>query len=591
MAPVTMRLDADQTAAVEISVEDRQVVLAGPGSGKTEVVSALVEHLVYDEEVDPAAEILILSFSNAAVYAVSSRFRAHGREPVAVQTIDSLCNEVIRDLSDGDVGILSFEQRVVRGVALLRTRRWDRLEELLHVIVDEVQDVVGVRADFLYELLRGLPDDAGFTVLGDPAQAIYDFQLDKKSWTTSTELLRKILELDRTHSVQLKGQYRARTDEARRAADLRSAVMAGDPHGIVENFLVGLVAAGPVSALVPQINRWAGTTALLTSNNGEALVLANELWDAGLPVALRRAAHDRLLASWIATTVGAVEELSIDVNRFAELLFADAENEDARLLWRAARSLVRRRGSALDIPEFVAALRSGRPVPPELVVAQDSSVVVSTIHRAKGLEFDSVVIVDFDDQRQETNEIDDHLRRRYVAVSRARGRVVRAQGPSVRGVLKDSKTGRWVRCGRQSWQTFGFQTGVGDVDVNTPPAGGREVQEYLRTQVLSGDQVELQLDARESTLDIPVYRILHNNRAIGRTSTKFGEDLALRVSSARTRRRGKLPWPRLTGGRIDSVMCVAGQPRLAGEIGRHGLWLAPSVIGLLEVLWRGDTHG
>lgn len=588
---VTVRLDVDQVAAVEIRPEARQVVLAGPGSGKTEVVAALIEHLVYDEGLDPAAELLILSFSNAAVHAVSSRFQAQGREPVAVQTIDSLCAEVVRELSDEDARTLSYDQRVARATGLLQAQRWDRLDQLVHVVVDEVQDVVGVRADFLYELLRGLPDDSGFTVLGDPAQGIYDFQLDKWSSTTSTQLLQKVLDLDGTRSIELKGQYRAKTRDTRSAVDLRCAVVASDPGGMVDSFEAALVAAGPVSTLIPELHRWSGTTAFLTSDNGEALVLADELWDAGLPVRLRRAAHDRLLSPWIASTLGVVPQLSVDRDRFAELLIADGHEVDPSVLWRAARMLVKRRGPALDIPEFVAALQAGNPVPPELLAAQDFPFVVSTIHRAKGLEFDSVVLVEFDHQRQALDEFDDYLRRRYVAVTRARSRLVRAQGPSVRGVLKDRKTGRWVRCGWQSWQTLGFQARGGDIDVSIPPEGGRETQEYLRVEVQPGDPVELHLDPRDSSLDIPRYKVMHTGRTIARTSMGFGEDLAKRVSSARTRGRGKLPWPRLTRGRIDSVMSVAAEPRAVGEVGRHGLWLAPSVIGLLDVLWRGETNG
>ena len=43
-----------------------------------------------------------------------------------------------------------------------------------HVLVDEIQDLVGPRAQLVMALLRLA--DAGFTLFGDPAQAIYGHQ-------------------------------------------------------------------------------------------------------------------------------------------------------------------------------------------------------------------------------------------------------------------------------------------------------------------------------------------------------------------------------------------------------------------------------
>ena len=46
------------------------------------------------------------------------------------------------------------------------------------MIVDEVQDLVGERARLRpRDPRRTSPADAGFTLLGDPHQAVYDFQL------------------------------------------------------------------------------------------------------------------------------------------------------------------------------------------------------------------------------------------------------------------------------------------------------------------------------------------------------------------------------------------------------------------------------
>src|SRR5690606_37361392 len=93
-APMTnIALDLSQRAAATVAPSERQIVIAGPGSGKTEVVSHLVEHLVEDLGVDAAEGLVVLSFSNAAVFAADARLRARRAGPVDVQTVDSLAGE------------------------------------------------------------------------------------------------------------------------------------------------------------------------------------------------------------------------------------------------------------------------------------------------------------------------------------------------------------------------------------------------------------------------------------------------------------------------------------------------------------------
>ena len=47
--------------------EQRMLVIAGAGRGKTEVVCRRIQHLVEDERLSPIGEIVVLSFSRAAV--------------------------------------------------------------------------------------------------------------------------------------------------------------------------------------------------------------------------------------------------------------------------------------------------------------------------------------------------------------------------------------------------------------------------------------------------------------------------------------------------------------------------------------------
>lgn len=584
MAAVTavVELDPSQVAAIEVEAESRQIVIAGPGSGKTEVVSALIEHMIEVEDLEPSTEILVISFSNAAVHAATARLARKGLNPVTVQTIDSLALEILRDVADDDPTGLSFDARVHAATKLIREESWGRLDEVRHLIVDEVQDVVGLRADFLLTILDILDDDAGFSLLGDLAQAIYDFQLDDRSTTTSTDLLAEASTKGDVVRKILDGQYRARTRDARSAARLRDGVLAGTDD--LDDYEAEVVHAGTVSDVAPIARTWTGNTAFLTENNGQAMLVARLIGEAGDSVRLRRRADQHVLANWVADALADWGPASIRKEELFERLGPLKDDHDPTDLWRALRIVAGSRGNELDLGRLARRLAGSRPLPPQLVHRQDDGLIVSTVHRAKGLEFDNVVLVDFVAYgKQEQRDPDAERRRRFVALTRARDRIVRADGP--RSKVFRHREDRWYLAGREKWQTFGFELRTGDLDTTAPPgADPAWTQEHLATKVRSGDALDLTLDPRRSTLRLPTYTLLHDGVMVGRTGEAFGMALARRVGPAEKRGSGKLPWPRLAGARVEDVVTVAGEPAQEG-VGRRGLWLGVTAAGMLDVRW------
>lgn len=584
MAAVEAALDAEQEEAAHIDADVRQVVIAGPGAGKTETVSALVAWLAEEEGVDPSEEILVLSFSNAAVHAVGRRLRHLDGPSPEIRTVDSLAREVILDLFDDDLPA-NLDRRIAVATRLLRDEHWDRLDGLAHVIVDEVQDVVGARAEFVLELLRRIPSECGFSLLGDPAQGIYDFQLTDKASMPSSELLSTAAQLGDVRQVVLRGQYRARSREAVAAVSLRDDVLAGDPFDATGGRIASTVPGGEVEQVAPLAIRWGGTTAFLTRDNGEALLVAGALAAAGFPVELRRPAHAQVSARWIAESLADHPSRTID----RETFLAAHPHGDGEDRWRALRRVAGGYAHELEISRVAAALRTPRRLPPELLAEPVSDIVVSTVHRSKGLEYDNVVLVDPRVHRRADESPAAEARVRYVALTRSRDRIVRAAGEEARHVYRDGRTGRWIRGGYKKWQTFGFEVRHGDIDVSAPPPGGDTTQRHLAEAVTPGAPVDLELAPALSTLDVPRYSIRHHGTLIGHTSEEFGEALAHRIGHAESRvSKGQRPWPRLADGRVAQVTTAAGLPRADGPTGRHGLWLAPALTGLLTLKWKDD---
>lgn len=594
-----VELDASQRAAVDVEADARQLVVAGPGSGKTEVVSNLIAHLIEDEDVDPTDGILVISFSNAAVYAADARLRANDAGPVTVQTMDSLAGEVIHDLSADDIAGLGFDQRIKLATRLLSEERWDRLDDLEHLVVDEVQDIVGVRADFLLEILRVLPIEAGFSLLGDPAQGIYDWQLRAEnrplSPTTSLALLARVRNTAGVEVKQLTGQYRAISRDARRVIELREAVNRGDPEASLEEFFAGLVAVETVPEVVERARAWSGTTAFLTANNGQALLTAAAVARAGGRVEVRRSAHQRVLAQWVARLLGTHPNSGITRAEVGARAAALLPDPDPDRLWRALRSVTGGRGREIALTDLARGLRRPRPLVPDLIEQNRAQFVVSTIHRAKGLEFDNVVYLDFHDKSWLDDEPADDdgeaSRRLFVALSRARQTLIRAGGPDDRWLHRTAGHGggerRWYMGGPKKWMTHGFEIRADDID-DTEPAGQDRAasQAHIAAMVRPGDPLDMRLDLARSSLQLPFWELLHGDVVVARTSAAFGESLARRLGP---RDKAAKPWPHLTGARVEGLSTISGDAQ-QGDTGRHGLWLSPVCAGMLHIDWNGDDR-
>ncbi|MEY9952834.1 UvrD-helicase domain-containing protein [Leifsonia sp. EB34] len=587
-------LDPSQQLASNVPIDERQIVIAGPGSGKTQVVSALVEHLVGEEGADPTYGVLVISFSNAAVHAVDARLRAQGIPPAQVQTLDSLAADFVREESDADVGVLSFDERIRLADSLLRKSGWQRLQMLDHVIVDEFQDIVGDRADFLLRLLKSLSPDAGFTVLGDPAQGIYDFQLRESagssegSATTSSDLLEAVRRFRGVSVRELTGQHRAQSREAKSAAALRGSVLAGGSD--LDRFMSSIARAGDVAALAPQVNQWQGSTCFLTSNNGQALLVADTLEMNGVDAVVERGPRHAVVAAWVARVMNACGSRFVSREKFMDAASNVAPNEDPSELWRAVRAISGATASDLDVEVLARSLTRRRPLLPALQDRSELRVRVSTIHRAKGLEFDNVVLVNFLEKHWLAPGPDqDVARTSFVAVTRARRLLASADGPDDRMLRRVGPKGhtRWFVSGPKSWMTFGVELRPNDFERSEPPGDdAASAQAVLNDLVaLRGVRLQFRLDPRRSSLKVPVYAASVDDAVVAHTSQEFGEDLARRIGDRQT---GRSPWPALGDARLESIGTVASSAK-AGEVGRHGLWLAPVAAGMVQVRWDSGS--
>jgi superfamily I DNA/RNA helicase len=90
------------------------------------------------------------------------------------QTFDSFASRVLREAATNTMWeAAGYDGRIAAATRLILDGRAELiLAHVRHILVDEVQDLVGVRAALVSALLAD--QTRGWTAFGDPAQAIYE---------------------------------------------------------------------------------------------------------------------------------------------------------------------------------------------------------------------------------------------------------------------------------------------------------------------------------------------------------------------------------------------------------------------------------
>ncbi|MEV0620267.1 ATP-dependent helicase [Nonomuraea sp. NPDC050404] len=614
-------LTAEQRIVVEQPANARTLVTAGAGAGKTHTLVRRLDRLVAEEDVS-AGEILVLTFSRAAVRELGNRLARHGEAArhVRAQTFDSWALNLLLQVDAGENWLdKSFDARVEGARKAIDEGLADELYEhdLRHVVIDEVQDLVGARRDLVEALLDRY--DCGLTMVGDPAQSIYGFTVrnaaERRGETNRFfEWLRGTFGEELTE-LNLTENFRARMDDARIALGygprLRAlSEAAGDAgeasYRELRDVLTGVMDFGGFDELAADALRsFGGTTAILCRTNGQALVVSERLHAVGVPHRLQRSARDRVVPAWLALLLARCDASTLNRKRFDELT-ADVplpEGSDADSLWRLLRRAGSGRGSdrLLDLARLRSWLAAGR-LPDELTAQPPAKLVVSSFHRAKGLEFDRVLVVDPGPLRSVTankrkkveKDAAEEARLLYVAMTRPRDELYRVAPMDMGNIRVDDGTDRWARYFYQHWRRDGLELLGGDVFTEYPAgtvdfdADAADVQHYLATAVRPGDTVELErlhpdpIGLSES----PPYLIKHRGRPIGTASERFRADLYKFL------KRGPNFIPRsfpsvISGIRVDAVETVAGNESagLRAGLNHHGVWLAPRLVGLSTFTW------
>lgn len=443
---------------IRADVAQRTIINAGPGTGKT---WALIEKLIYmvvEMEVDPET-IMVLCFSKAAVKVVEERLKKAAElnrigyewRHIEVRTFDSFATYMIAYVMEESPELLrenysldyqNYEDRIHTAKNILQTAV-DILENYQHIIIDEVQDLVGIRAEMVLQLLRILPEASGFSVLGDACQAIYDYQAEKDhTIMDSGEFYSQIFHEYRkdcfwkfTEGHRQKNEFITMIEPYREAILLnKTEIMSKCIRSISRGFTeIEINFGAPVPDIVLTLADH-GTLGILTRTNGQALLISNWLKNSEISHQLQSSTnHSSLYADWIAEIFMEYPYETINQDNFCEMMekvYPGTKPETAFEYWKALINPQRKTTSRYQTADILRGItRGGRSHLLYNSINNGSNITVSTVHRAKGLEFDSVLLLDelFVPEQHDEKSIEHKIC--YVGMTRPREKLIRIKTP------------------------------------------------------------------------------------------------------------------------------------------------------------------
>jgi hypothetical protein len=635
-------LDDDQLRVALAPPGQRMLVLAGPGSGKTEVSARRIEALL-GYGLRPA-EILVLSFSRAAVRTLSDRMSQlptideHVREDLrylTVRTFDSWTFRMLRNAGHLPRDLLNrgFDRNIeALGAAI---SAWtdpavtSRLEHVRHVIVDEMQDLAGVRGDLVFELLCRVAapgrEGTGFTLLGDSAQAIYGFANRNSEYVnrhgdTTAALLKNIRRLYEGELIELglDRNYRCDRKIYQRLAPLRKVLLGASKSPEEKHrYAIEVMRRFPEAEAAldtSYLSRKKGrSVAILARTNGEVLRIAQRLFgeDEVGPEFQFQVGHKDICGgpAWVAGLLAKVRATDITREQFQKIHERARMGDTATVATRVAppADIAWKRlseaatdtedASSIKVTDIAERLSWPGTFPDEEGV-EYAPVCISTTHQSKGREFDHVAIL----EHEVRDEGDSYVPEQeasvvFVALSRAGESVERLPAnsiyaPPIRCQLDGGKRHR-LKYARKGWVNFemGLEgdiclTSFADIEIHGSEDLVGENFRFLadNCERLAGHKVVLE-KKRIHADDPSRYRYaihLQENRAPGRLLGMMNEVIVKDLLSILYNFGYSLP-SRIFNLRVSRVVSLHDTPdddvRIATIFERSGMWLGVELFG------------
>lgn len=433
----------EQERVIEAPAEQRLLIDAGPGTGKTATACARIAWLITKGGVE-ANEIWLFSFTRTAVHELRNRIASYLPDPGAIAalriaTIDAHA-WAIHSGFDAQAALNgSFDDNIRRVIELVRSHEgvFSYLESVRHLIVDEAQDIVGPRCELVLEIIHALPASAGVSVFSDEAQAIYGFAEEGSTASVEGTLPEKIREFfgDQFEEHDL--------SEVHRTKDKTLLEVFRDGRSLIRDKRIGgkeklqgvrkLIeqtnhgALGPYWEDIKKLPQNRADILLLFRRRGEALAASGNM---GVqPHRLRMSGLPTCIHGWISVLLWDWIKPDLDLEDFERLWhqrLGTLDTPSATEAWKILIKAFGRSSSRISMTRLVTKLASGSPTY-ELTLPEfgTQGPIFSTIHGSKGREEGEVRLYLPPAQLDESDDegLDEEARIVFVGATRAKSQL------------------------------------------------------------------------------------------------------------------------------------------------------------------------
>lgn len=419
-------LSLEQIKVINDSVNQYLLVAAGPGSGKTRILVHKLASLLLIEQVKHE-QLLMLTFSRAAATEFKMRLgeligkAAHFTE---IKTFHSYCFDLL-----GRVGsLLEAEKILPTAIEKIRNHEIEpfRITKTV-LVIDEAQDINSQE----FELIKALMDyneDMSVIMVGDDDQNIYEFRGSDSAYmqkmiSERNAVLYEIVKNYRSKSniVDISNQWISQIN-----GRLKITPNIADQN---ENGNIKIIEYSTRNILVAACNdiknsQLSGSTCVLTKTNEDASLLVGLLKNNGIRAKLIQSNDGFNLNNWyeIRYFSNIIEQKSITP------LIDNEDWESAKAILYGHIQLSSYKDLVFTIIQKFEKLYSDKKFKSDWItfineskmedfLRIDSEIIyVSTIHKAKGKEFENVFLV----LRNFIPKSIEEIKQVYVAITRAK---------------------------------------------------------------------------------------------------------------------------------------------------------------------------
>ncbi|MBS1782418.1 MAG: RecQ family ATP-dependent DNA helicase [Bacteroidetes bacterium] len=402
------------------------VVAAGPGSGKTRVLVHKLASLLLMEDVKHE-QLLMVTFSRAAATEFKKRLLkliGNAANYIEIKTFHSYCFDLL-----GKVGSLEKSDEILKKtVEKIRNKEveYSRITKTV-LVIDEAQDMDEDEFNLINALMEQ-NEEMRVIAVGDDDQNIYEFR------GASSKYLEQFIEVNKAIKYELVENYRSKSN----LVDFTNQFVKRIQHRLkdtpiipkqTDNGKIKLVRYQSGNLITPLVHDilstgLTGTTCVLTKTNEEALQITGLLLKHDMQAKLIQT-NDGFSLYNLSEVKCFLSQLNLadDVFIISDDVWANAKRE----LLNKFRNSTRLEVCNNIIRDFEATNPKKKYKSDLEVFIRESkledffnengeTVFVSTIHKAKGKEFDNVFLM-----LENFNPTTDEDRRQlYVAMTRAK---------------------------------------------------------------------------------------------------------------------------------------------------------------------------